>query len=402
MDDPTKSDKVDHFAPEGIGPGPEAAGFSAEAQKQESLGGGSGEVKPSQPQQVKKETDWPMGARKSVEVNGKRWEYLEYGNPDGIPILNVHGWLSASAEGNERLSKALAGEVQNSIGLQSLDRSVEEGGTPKGAAKVRALVESLKGKYHIIAPQLPGFGHSEAIDDPFLDGMADALADFQQAVGLEKPIFFGSSMGGILGVKLAARHPEAVRALVIQGTMAEPTDMKTREYLFSRVATFPPIKIAVENIPWLANLAKEKIFKPGIQTTKDFQLATPENRELMLNDVDAADPKTILSTLRGIGSHLERDIDRISAPVIVMDGTAGELVPIAKSKEIAGRFHQESPPRGNRDKPNLGDKIADKKVMYFQVGGVAGEHGHSVINSAPEEVAVLINHAVNYTNAGIT
>ena len=40
--------------------------------------------------------------------------------------------------------------------------------------------------------------------------------------------------------------------------------------------------------------------------------------------------------------------------------------------------------------------------MYFQIGGVAGEHGHSVINSAPEEVAVLINHAVNYTNAGAT
>ena len=339
------------------------------------------------------QTESLMGTRKSVEVNGKKWEYLEYGNPDGQPLLNVHGWLVSSAEGNDRLSRALTGEVQNSIGLRNLEANV-----PNGARKVKDLAEGLKGRYHIIAPQLPGFGHSEAIDDPVLDNMADALADFQQAVGVEKPVFFGSSMGGILGIKLAARHPEALRALIIQGTMTEPTDMKSRQYLLSRIATFPPVKIAVENIPWLASQAKEKLFKPGIQSSKDFQLAASENQELILRDVDAADARTVLSTLRGIGSHLEKDMEKISVPVIVLDGAAGDLIPIAKSKDIAGRFHRQD--QDNRE--NLRKNIVDRKTMYFQIGGVAGEHGHSVINSAPEEVAVLINHAVNYTNAGAT
>ena len=339
---------------------------------------------------AQQESEWPMGVHKSVEVNGKKWEYLEYGNPDGIPILNVHGWLGASAEGNDRLSRALAGEIQGSPGLQSLEANV-----PKGAEKVKNLVGEMKGKYHIISPELPGFGHSQSIEDPFLDSMADELADFSRIVGLKKPVAFGSSMGGVLVTKLAARHPEDVRAVVIQGTMAHPTDMNRKEYILSRVATFPPIKMAVENIPFLANLAKEKLFKPGIKGNKDFQLATPENQELMLKDVENADPKTALTTLRGIGSNLEEDIDKVTVPVVVLDGMAGELVPIAKSKDIAGRFHRQD--EDNRE--NLRRNIVDRKTMYFQIGGVAGEHGHSVINSAPEEVAVFINHAINYTNA---
>ncbi len=239
-------------------------------------------------------------------------------------------------------------------GLQSLETNV-----PKGAEKIKNLVRELKGKYHIIAPELPGFGHSEAIENPFLDSMADELADFSKAVGLKKPVAFGSSMGGVLVTKFAARHPEDLSALILQGTMAQPTDMNSREYILSRIATFPPIKMAVENIPWLANQAKERLFKPGIQGNKDFKLATPENQELMLSDVDSADPKTALSTLRGIGSHLEKDIERVEVPVVVLDGTAGELVPIAKSKDIAGRFHRQD--EDNRE--NLRKNIAERKTM---------------------------------------
>ncbi len=372
MDSQNKLDE--NLSPES-GPVEGATNFSVNAQREQFLGGSS-----------QSNESFPMGVRKSVEVNGRNCEYLEYGNPDGIPFLNVHGWLGASAEGNDRLSRALAGENQNSPGLQSLKENV-----PEGARKVMELVESLKGKYHIISPELPGFGHSEALNEPTLDKISDEMVAFQEALGLDKLVVFGSSMGGILGIKLAARHPGAVRALVIQGTMARPSDMKTMEYIISRVATFPPIKMAVENIPLLARIAKDKLFKPGVQKSKDFQMATPENQELMLSDVDVADPKTALSTLKGIGGHLEEDIDRIEVPTVVLDGTAGELVPIAKSKDIAGRFHRQE----KDNKENLRRNIIERKTMYFQVGGVAGEHGHSVINSAPEEVAVLINHAVS-------
>lgn len=342
---------------------------------------------------AQQESEWPMGARKTVEVNGKRWEYLEYGNPDGIPILNVHGWIGASAEGNELLSKALCGEILDSPGLQNLEKNV-----PQGAERVKDLVRSLKGKYRIISPQLPGFGHSEALRSPFLDNMADALVDFQKVIGLDKSIFFGSSMGGVLAIKAAARYPDAFRALVLQGTMAKPADMIPLAYIGSRVTTLPPIKMAVEHSQFLQKKLRG-IFVSNIQKSKDFKLATPENQELMTRDTEAAEPKTVLSTLRGIGSNLGKEIEEIEIPVVVLDGTAGDLVPIARSKDLAGRFFRRQK-KSNRE--NLRENVAEGRVMYFQIAGVAGEHGHSVINSAPEEVAALINKAIEYTHAGVT
>ncbi len=379
---------VDFYSPEGS-PGQDAANWKVPVHREQVPLGGSSETTISKPPQVQqKESEWPMGVRKFVEVTGKRWEYLEYGNPEGEPILNVHGWLGASAEGNEKLSKALTGKIQNSLGLQNLEANV-----PKGATKVKALVEGLKGKYHVIAPQLPGFGHSEALNDPTLDNVADELADFQKAIGLESSVFFGSSMGGILGIKLAARHPEAVRALIIQGTMTQPKDMDTATYIAGKVATWKPIANFFESHP---NLAKG-IFKRLVQGNEDFKLGDEYSRQRIIDDTDSAESHTALNTLRGIGSHIEEEIDKTEAPVVVMDGVAGKLVPIAKSKEIAGRFHTQV----DNPEENLQKNIAERRTMYFQVGGVAGEHGHSVVNTAPEEVAVLINHAVNYFNAGV-
>lgn len=371
MDDELTDNKKDFLKPES-GTGKSAVNFDANVQREQFLSGGSQEIN------SKSQT----GEVKTVEVNGKNWEYKEYGNPEGIPLLNVHGWIGSSAEGNERLSRALAGEVQDSIGLRSLDENA-----PGGGRKVRELTEGLKDKYRIIAPQLPGFGRSEAIDEPTLDNMADQMVDFSQAVGMDKPVFFGSSMGGIIGVKMAARHPDALRALVLQGTMAEPKDMSTMIYVGGKIATWKPIAGLLEKQPNIGRF----ILKNVAQGQKDFKMATPENQEQMSRDVNNVDPKTALSTLKGIGSHLEKEIGNIEAPVIVLDGAAGEMVPIAKSKELAGRFHKQD--EDNRE--NLRKNIVDRKTMYFQVGGVAGEHGHSVINSAPEQVAVMINHAVS-------
>ena len=393
MDDlfPGKNDElpVDNLAPES-GPGEGTAGFSAKAQQREFLGGGG------------PKSEWPMGVKKSVEVNGKNWEYLEYGNPDGQPILNIHGWLGASAEGNEKVSRALAGEFQDSIAMQNLvETQIQEDGTEKTidrSKKIREITEELKGKYRIVTPQLPGFGRSENLENPTLDHMVDELASFQKQVGIDSSVVFGSSMGGILGIKLAARYPEQVKALILQGTMTQPKDMKTLYYWMGKFATLPLIKQGLEIIPGAGKFAKDAIFKPGIKKSMDFKLAGDEGRVMILNDVDNAQTQTVLSTLAGIGSHLVKEMENISAPVAVLDGVNGELVPIATTKKIADRFHLDTVQTEKYGDNSLGQKIADRKVMYFQIGGVAGEHGHAVVNTAPEMVAIFINRAVDYFN----
>lgn len=369
-------ERVDLVIPEG-GLGQDAANFSAKIQQEQKLSGASAEA----PKPQTKESEWPMGVRKSAEVNGKRWEYLEYGNPDGEPVLNIHGWLGSSAAGNERLSLALAGQVMDSPGMQSLDQDL-----PKGAQKVKGLVAGMRGKYHIIAPELPGFGKSEDINDPTVDNMADALADFQKAIVKKPAVLFGSSAGAVLTTKMAARHPEAVNALVLQGMMTRPEDMQKLAYVAASVVTFKPIARLLEMFP---NFSREKLFPAMVTGSKDFKNADAATQKLILDSAKVAHVPTALDTLRDIGKNIEEEVAKVQAPTVVLDGASGDLVPIETSKKNAGKFHPEAG-------ANLQEKIAERKVIYFQVGGVAGEHTHNVINTAPEEVAVLINHAVEY------
>ncbi len=356
------SNKVDHLVPES-GPGENAANFSAKAQKQEFLGGGG------------PESEWSMGVRKSVEVNGRKWEYLEYGNPEGKPLLNIHGWLGSSAEGQNHLSRAFTGELQNSKGFKEVSDFHDAGRTDNLVHRlIENKLKALEGKYHVIAPDLPGFGNTQALDKASLDNLADEIAAFQKAIGLEKSRVFGSSMGGILAVKLAARHPEAIEAIVLQGTMTQPKDMQKIPYLAAQVATLAPLPNILEK----TGLDK-KLFESIVKGSKDFKMADKETQDRVLRDTYAADSETSAKTLREIGRDIAGDIEGTKCPVIVIDGANGDLVPIKKSSEVANRF----------------DQTPEKRAMFFPVGGGVTEQGHNLVNTYPEYVAIVVDSALS-------
>jgi 2-hydroxy-6-oxonona-2,4-dienedioate hydrolase len=77
--------------------------------------------------------------------------------------------------------------------------------------------------FRTLAPDLPGFGlsskPSRVLDIP---EMADALADWMSAVGLDSAVLVGNSLGCQLSVDLAARYPARVRAMVLAGPTMDP------------------------------------------------------------------------------------------------------------------------------------------------------------------------------------
>ena len=329
---------------------------------------------------------------KTIEVNEKKMGYYETGNTDAdFTVLNISGLGAGSGEGNLRLDYALAGEVENSKGMKNLRNDL-----PKGAEKIEEIVKGLKGRYHTITPQIPGFGFSEALNNPTLDNLADHLAEFAKQKGLQKMILFGSSMGGTLAIRIAARHPELASALALQGVMTESDDMRKQDYIPARILTATPIRQMIEYIPGASSVMK-KILKFGTKGQPDFQLADEQGKEQMLRDIDKAEAHTYLLALRGITKDLEDEISKIDVPVVLLDGENAVVVSIDKTKRIAGRFHPEISDEDPRE--NLRKKIAERKVLFYKIGGVTGEHAHSVLNTFPEGMAVMINHAVNYFNA---
>src|ERR1700737_3062003 len=94
-------------------------------------------------------------------------------------------------------------------------------GTPE--SDFAAQLPHLRSIYHILAPHLHGYGKSSQrtayTTSYYRDDVADivALLDF---LGIEQVYVLGFSDGGIVGLLLAALHPQRVQALAVLGAQA--------------------------------------------------------------------------------------------------------------------------------------------------------------------------------------
>jgi pimeloyl-ACP methyl ester carboxylesterase len=97
-------------------------------------------------------------------------------------------------------------------------------GFPASSFMFRRLIELLSGQFHLIAPDYPGFGHSDAPPrDRFsytFDRLTDVIEHFTEHLGLTRYGLYLQDFGGPVGFRLAVRHPERVSFLVIQNANA--------------------------------------------------------------------------------------------------------------------------------------------------------------------------------------
>ena len=93
-------------------------------------------------------------------------------------------------------------------------------GFPTSSHMFRNLIPALADRYHVVAPDYPGFGHSTmpaATEFEYtFDNLALVIDKFTQALGLSRYTLYVQDYGAPVGFRLAVRHPERVQALVIQ------------------------------------------------------------------------------------------------------------------------------------------------------------------------------------------
>jgi len=118
--------------------------------------------------------------QKSVTVDGRDWPYLEGGDPSKPLLLLVHGF---------------AGDKDN----------------------WSMIAPYLTRDYHIIAPDLPGFGQNERNPALAYDIAAQTarLKQFADALKLERPHVAGNSMGGWIALRYAIDYPDALATLTL-------------------------------------------------------------------------------------------------------------------------------------------------------------------------------------------
>ena len=93
-------------------------------------------------------------------------------------------------------------------------------GFPTSSHMFRELIPSLADRYRVIAPDLPGFGHSEAPARSTLsytfDNLAKTIDAFVQAIGLSRYAIYVFDYGAPVGFRLALTHPERITAIISQ------------------------------------------------------------------------------------------------------------------------------------------------------------------------------------------
>src|SRR5277367_1930267 len=120
---------------------------------------------------------------RKVDVNGLKISYREAGRTDAATLLLLHGF-------------------------------------PTAGHMFRDLIPLLAGSFHLVAPDLPGFGQSDLPPrDKFkysFENLADVVDRFTAVVGLKRFAVYIFDYGAPVGLRIALKHPERISAIVSQ------------------------------------------------------------------------------------------------------------------------------------------------------------------------------------------
>jgi pimeloyl-ACP methyl ester carboxylesterase len=97
-------------------------------------------------------------------------------------------------------------------------------GFPTSSHMFRDLIPLLAIRYHVVAPDYPGFGNSSAPAvgefEYTFDHVSQIMENFTDAIGLKAYSLYVQDFGGPIGFRMAAKRPDRIRALIIQNANA--------------------------------------------------------------------------------------------------------------------------------------------------------------------------------------
>jgi pimeloyl-ACP methyl ester carboxylesterase len=131
-------------------------------------------------------------------------------------------------------------------------------GLPSSSRMFAPLIDRLADRYHLVAPDYPGFGHSDWPNPKefayTFDRYAGIMARFTEALGIPRYTLYVQDYGGPVGFRMALAHPERVQALIVQDAVAHNEGLganwKTRrEFWADRKANESALRTNLLSLP---------------------------------------------------------------------------------------------------------------------------------------------------------
>ena len=212
----------------------------------------------------------------------------------------------------------------------------------------------------VVAVDLPGFGRTKAeeSDDLTVRAYVEFVLEVADVLGWERFTLHGNSMGGLIATFLAARRPERVQRLVLVSP-ALPPRTPLQLAVPSRATIDGMLPIALSSLT-VAALGIVGLAGPELGERRNramLKLIFPDpdgiDREVLSllaadfaddNGEDVRDRRhALLSALASIAQlwtdprRTWRAIDRVTAPTLVLGGTADALVPARVLRAVLAR-----------------------------------------------------------------
>jgi len=231
-------------------------------------------------------------------ADGVRVHYRDQGNPNGPPVVMVHGFAAS---------------------LQAWE----------------PWVARLGDTYRIVTLDLPGHGLTRAPEGyaASLDGNADLVNAVADRLHLGPYVLVGNSMGGAVAWNTVLRHPAQVKALVLVDAAGWPSATRQGP---------PPVISALFGNPigraMLRNIDTRPMAKSGLMAAyRDPKLVTPALVDRYVDLSRAPGHRDILLRMQPRSAHAvtARSFKAITIPTLVMHGEADALIPVGDGRAFA-------------------------------------------------------------------
>ncbi len=192
---------------------------------------------------------------------------------------------------------------------------------------------ALASHYLLIIPDMPGFGLSAKPDAPYsLDWFLDVLTGLARRLGLERARWVGHSLGGLMVLALAARHP----GLVERVAAICPAGGQRNQKWEARLLGPPLIRRDDRLLLWSPVIIK--VFLKYVFSVKDHPAAFELQRRVLAQwsgpDRRLRERAFIRSARTAIGEQVWRRVGAIQAPVFLVVGDRDRVIPARHTRRI--------------------------------------------------------------------
>lgn len=239
---------------------------------------------------------------RDVTARGVRTRVLEAGEGNGPPLVLLHDFMTSHLEFDD-------------------------------------VIDDLAQRFHVIAPDLPGFGESEKPSPARyaygIETFSEATADLVAAFGLGRASVIGHSMGGAVALTLAADHHELVQRLVLVDALCYPFPLS--------------LKARLPLIPILGSILFKQLYGRGLFRAYFRDDVFSHGAELPLERIDAfydlfnapsarESAYAVLCAVLDTRAVVAR-VTRVRTPTLVVWGREDRIFPFTSGQRLVREVH---------------------------------------------------------------